>query len=287
MISTTLKTILIDGDLDDSSLLLDVHQSYRDKDLLTNHFDDMEDDSRDQVRMTFVFSCFCQQALLIHLQQSSSQMLYARITVRETETHTQTDRQRQNSFFFLVDVCEAKIFLFRHLVNENVCSPVCWWFTSYIDTNKWKLRCDFEGEMVTCVLHMLSIIKTNEQKDFVQFVIIIWSSIHRQIRWHEACLKHDKKNILLDSDSVVFLSFFSGRWDRNTCIIIRFSNCSHNDVFRCINPSMKAQAWIWNWLYFIRRLTEIECLLYKYVSSHSQEWQKRPRNKENEKREFR
>jgi len=48
MISTTLKTILIDGDLDDSSLLLDVHQSYRDKDLLTNHFDDMEDDSRDQ-----------------------------------------------------------------------------------------------------------------------------------------------------------------------------------------------------------------------------------------------
>ena len=80
MISTTLKTILIDGDLDDSSLLLDVHHPYRDKDLLTNHFDDMEDDSRDQVRMMVSFLCFCQQALSIHLQQSSSQMLSAKIT---------------------------------------------------------------------------------------------------------------------------------------------------------------------------------------------------------------
>lgn len=49
MISSTLKTILIDGDFDDSSLLLDVHQTHRDKDLLTNHFDDVEDDSHDPV----------------------------------------------------------------------------------------------------------------------------------------------------------------------------------------------------------------------------------------------
>jgi predicted HD phosphohydrolase len=50
MLSATLKTILIDGDLDDSSLLLDVQHPYRDKDLLTNQFDDVEDDAHDQVR---------------------------------------------------------------------------------------------------------------------------------------------------------------------------------------------------------------------------------------------
>ena len=73
------------------------------------------------------------------------------------------------------------------------------------------------------------------------------------------------------------LSLLDGRWEESACIIIRFSNCSHNDVFRCINLSPRAQARIWNRFYFIRRLTEIECLLYQYVSSHSQEWQKRPR----------
>lgn len=52
MIPTTLKTIFTDGDLDDSSLLLDVQHPYRDKDLLTNQFDDVEDDAHDQVRDT-------------------------------------------------------------------------------------------------------------------------------------------------------------------------------------------------------------------------------------------
>ena len=60
MISTTLKSILIDGDLDDSSLLLDVQHPYRDKDLLTNQFDDVEDDTHDQVREIGSF-CFCHQ----------------------------------------------------------------------------------------------------------------------------------------------------------------------------------------------------------------------------------
>ncbi len=50
MIPTTLKTIFVDGDLDDSSLLFDVQHPYRDKDLLlTNQFDDVEDDVHDQV----------------------------------------------------------------------------------------------------------------------------------------------------------------------------------------------------------------------------------------------
>jgi len=51
MIPSTLKTIFVDGDLYDSSVLLDVQHSYRDKDLLlTNQFDDVEDDVHDQVR---------------------------------------------------------------------------------------------------------------------------------------------------------------------------------------------------------------------------------------------
>jgi hypothetical protein len=51
MIPSTLKTIFVDGDLDDSSLLLDVQHPYRDKDLLlTNQFDDVEDDVHDPVR---------------------------------------------------------------------------------------------------------------------------------------------------------------------------------------------------------------------------------------------
>ena len=51
MIPSTLKTIFIDNELDDSSVLLDVQHHYRDKDLLlTNHFDDIEDDVHDQVR---------------------------------------------------------------------------------------------------------------------------------------------------------------------------------------------------------------------------------------------
>ncbi|CAF3621126.1 unnamed protein product, partial [Rotaria sordida] len=49
MIPTTLKTIFIDGDLDDSSFLIDVQHPYRDKDfLLTNQFDEAEDDVHDQ-----------------------------------------------------------------------------------------------------------------------------------------------------------------------------------------------------------------------------------------------
>ncbi|CAF3437337.1 unnamed protein product [Rotaria sp. Silwood1] len=49
MIPSTLKTIFVDGDLEDSSILLDVQHPYRDKDLLlTNHFDDVDDDVRDQ-----------------------------------------------------------------------------------------------------------------------------------------------------------------------------------------------------------------------------------------------
>ncbi|CAF0799161.1 unnamed protein product [Rotaria sordida] len=49
MLPSTLKTIFVDGDLDDSSILLDVQHPYRDKDLLlTNHFDDADDDVRDQ-----------------------------------------------------------------------------------------------------------------------------------------------------------------------------------------------------------------------------------------------
>ncbi|CAF1954461.1 unnamed protein product [Rotaria magnacalcarata] len=48
MIPSTLKTIFTDGDLDDSSFLLDVQHPYRDKDLLlTNQFDDAEDDVHD------------------------------------------------------------------------------------------------------------------------------------------------------------------------------------------------------------------------------------------------
>jgi hypothetical protein len=51
MIPSTLKTIFVDGELDDSSVLLDVQHPYRDKDLLlTNHFDDIEDDVHDRVR---------------------------------------------------------------------------------------------------------------------------------------------------------------------------------------------------------------------------------------------
>ena len=51
MISSTLKSIFIDHELDDSSVLLDAQHPYRDKDLLlTNHFDDVEDDVHDQVR---------------------------------------------------------------------------------------------------------------------------------------------------------------------------------------------------------------------------------------------
>ena len=51
MIPSTLKTIFVDGDLDDSSLLLDVQHPYRDKDLLlANQFDDVEDIVHDQVR---------------------------------------------------------------------------------------------------------------------------------------------------------------------------------------------------------------------------------------------
>ena len=49
MIPSTLKTIFLDGDVDESSILIDVQQSYRDKDLLTNQFDDIEDDVHDQV----------------------------------------------------------------------------------------------------------------------------------------------------------------------------------------------------------------------------------------------
>ncbi|CAF2363970.1 unnamed protein product [Rotaria sp. Silwood2] len=49
MIPSTLKTIFIDGDLDDSSFLINVQHPYRDKDLLlTNQFDDAEDDVHDQ-----------------------------------------------------------------------------------------------------------------------------------------------------------------------------------------------------------------------------------------------
>ena len=51
MIPSTLKTIFVDGDFDDSSILLDVQHPYRDKDLLlANHFDDVEGDINDQVR---------------------------------------------------------------------------------------------------------------------------------------------------------------------------------------------------------------------------------------------
>lgn len=49
MIPSTFKTIFVDGDLDESPFLLDVQQSYRDKDLLTNHYDDIEDDLHEQV----------------------------------------------------------------------------------------------------------------------------------------------------------------------------------------------------------------------------------------------
>jgi len=50
MIPSTLKTIFVDGDLDDSSVVLDVQHPYHEKDLLlTNHFDDVEDDVHDQV----------------------------------------------------------------------------------------------------------------------------------------------------------------------------------------------------------------------------------------------
>lgn len=50
MIPATLKTIFVDGDLDDSSLLFDVQHPYRDKDLLlTNQYDDADDDVHDQV----------------------------------------------------------------------------------------------------------------------------------------------------------------------------------------------------------------------------------------------
>ena len=69
MIPSTLKTIFIDGELADSSVLLDVQHPYREKDLLlTNHFDDVDDDVHDQVKrqrlfiITFSTNCFfCQQ----------------------------------------------------------------------------------------------------------------------------------------------------------------------------------------------------------------------------------
>lgn len=52
MITSTLKSIFIDSELDDSSVLLDAQHPYRDKDLLlTNQFDDVEDDAHDQVRL--------------------------------------------------------------------------------------------------------------------------------------------------------------------------------------------------------------------------------------------
>ena len=51
MIPSTLKSIFVDGDLDDSSVMPDVQHHYRDKDLLlTNYYDDADDDIRDQVR---------------------------------------------------------------------------------------------------------------------------------------------------------------------------------------------------------------------------------------------
>ena len=51
MIPSTLKTIFVDGDLDDSSVMPDVQHHYRDKDLLLiNYYDDADDDIRDQVR---------------------------------------------------------------------------------------------------------------------------------------------------------------------------------------------------------------------------------------------
>ncbi len=96
MIPSTLKTIFIDSDLDDSSVLLDVQHPYRDKDLLlTNHFDDVEDDVHDQVRpkekkptnyinylsilavfflLSFCFCCFCQHVpvvMHVYVMQSS------------------------------------------------------------------------------------------------------------------------------------------------------------------------------------------------------------------------
>lgn len=50
MIPTTWRSIFSDGDHDDSSLLLDVQHNHRDKDPLTNQYDDVEDDTNDQVR---------------------------------------------------------------------------------------------------------------------------------------------------------------------------------------------------------------------------------------------
>lgn len=51
MIPSTLKTIFVDGELDDACVMSDVQQHYRDKDLLlTNYYDDADDDVRDQVR---------------------------------------------------------------------------------------------------------------------------------------------------------------------------------------------------------------------------------------------
>lgn len=58
MIPSTLKTIFIDGDLDDPTLILDVQHPYREKDLLlTNQYDDIEDDVHDQVRYRQRFIC--------------------------------------------------------------------------------------------------------------------------------------------------------------------------------------------------------------------------------------
>ena len=52
MIPSTLKTIFIGSDLDDSSFLLDVQHPCRDKDLLlTNQFDDFESNTHDRVRL--------------------------------------------------------------------------------------------------------------------------------------------------------------------------------------------------------------------------------------------
>lgn len=66
MIPSTLKSIFIDNELDDSSVLLDAQHPYRDKDLLlTNQFDDVEDDVHDQVKTRKDFLRYQSVSLLL------------------------------------------------------------------------------------------------------------------------------------------------------------------------------------------------------------------------------
>lgn len=85
MIPSTLKSIFIDNELDDSSVLLDGHHPYRDKDLLlTNQFDDVEDDVHDQVRRNKSFSALSIRILIVMRRQMLCEIFSAKFLRKKT-----------------------------------------------------------------------------------------------------------------------------------------------------------------------------------------------------------